>query len=40
VDSRKTFPDYVIPSVETLGKWSVLLKEIIGLWVYRMTGKA
>jgi uncharacterized SAM-binding protein YcdF (DUF218 family) len=40
VDSKKTFVDHIVPSVETLGKWSVLLKEIVGLWVYRLTGKA
>ena len=33
-------PGYVVPSISLLDEWSLLIKEIVGLFVYRLTGKA
>lgn len=40
IDNRFDMDDYFIPNISLLVKWSWLLKEIIGLQVYRLTGKA
>lgn len=40
VDHQKTFDDYVVPSVGLLTNWNYFLKEVVGLTVYRWTGKA
>lgn len=32
--------DYIIPNISLLNKWAFLLKEIVGLYVYKLTGKA
>jgi uncharacterized SAM-binding protein YcdF (DUF218 family) len=31
--------DFLIPSAGALGKWSILLKEWVGLLAYKITGK-
>ncbi len=35
-----SFDEYLIPNISLLNKWSFLLKEIVGLYVYKLTGKA
>lgn len=40
VDERFAIDDTMIPDVKLLKDWSHLLKEMIGLWVYQLTGKA
>lgn len=32
--------DYIIPNISLLNKWAFLLKEIVGLYIYKLTGKA
>ena len=31
---------FIVPNISLLDKWSLLLKEIVGLYVYKLTGKA
>ena len=40
VDYRKTFADYIIPDTGLLSQWSLFLKEMVGLTVYKLLGKA
>jgi uncharacterized SAM-binding protein YcdF (DUF218 family) len=40
VDSRQSWDDYIVPSPGLLTGWSFFLKEVVGLAVYRWTGKA
>lgn len=40
VDEHFSINDILIPDVKLLKDWSQLLKEIVGLWVYQLTGKA
>lgn len=41
VYSRKfALEDYFVPDVALLDEWSLFIKEIVGLYVYRFTGKA
>ncbi|GAC1528686.1 MAG: hypothetical protein NVS3B15_06610 [Sediminibacterium sp.] len=40
VDTRFSLDDYVVPDVTQLHEWGYLIKEMIGLHVYRLTGKA
>jgi len=38
---RKFDPDnYFIPNISLLNEWSFFIKEIVGLYVYKLTGKA
>jgi len=39
VNSNITFTFYFLPNIATLSKWRPFLKEVIGLWVYNLTGK-
>jgi uncharacterized SAM-binding protein YcdF (DUF218 family) len=40
IDSDKSLDDFLVPSIDVLANWSSFLKEVIGLFVYRITGKA
>lgn len=40
VDEYFSIDDTLIPDAKLLKEWSQLIKEIIGLWVYQLTGKA
>jgi uncharacterized SAM-binding protein YcdF (DUF218 family) len=40
INSKNTFKDFLVPDVTLLDKWTYLLKEMVGLVVYSMTGKA
>lgn len=40
VDEYFSIDDTLMPDAKLLRDWSHLLKEIIGLWVYQLTGKA
>lgn len=37
---RETFENTLLPEISLLNDWSYLIKEIVGLYVYRLTGKA
>ena len=41
VNAQKfSIEDYFIPDISLLKKWAFLLKEIVGLYTYKLTGKA
>jgi uncharacterized SAM-binding protein YcdF (DUF218 family) len=40
IPNKRTWDDYVVPSTGLLAQWSFFLKEVVGLMVYRWTGKA
>lgn len=40
IDTDKSWDDYIVPSPALLSGWSFFLKEVVGLTVYRWTGKA
>lgn len=40
VDDHFSIDDTLIPDAKLLKDWSSLFKEIVGLWVYQLTGKA
>lgn len=40
IDDYFAVDDRIIPDAKLLKDWSHLIKEIIGLWVYQLTGKA
>lgn len=40
IESRFDFNDYITPDVTLLKKWSWFIKEIVGVYAYRLTGKA
>lgn len=40
VDHHKTLEDYLVPSVGQLAFWNYFLKEVVGLAMYKWTGKA
>jgi len=40
VDEYFSIDDTLIPDAKLLKEWSHLIKEVIGLWVYQLTGKA
>eukprot|EP01136_Pigoraptor_vietnamica_P020440 Opistho-1_new@69345 len=40
IRTRETFENTVLPEINLLNDWSYLIKEIVGLSVYRLTGKA
>jgi len=35
-----SFFDYVVPSIDTLIQWRSFIKEIVGYWIYKITGKS
>lgn len=37
---RETFENTILPEISLLSEWSYFIKEIVGLYVYRLTGKA
>ena len=40
VETEVSFFDFLIPNLNVMNEWSFFIKEIIGYWVYRFTGKA
>lgn len=40
VNSTISWDNYLIPKAGVLGEWQFFLKEIVGYWIYKMTGKA
>jgi uncharacterized SAM-binding protein YcdF (DUF218 family) len=40
INSKRSFTDYVVPSIEVLGSWNIFLKEVVGFSIYRVTNKA
>lgn len=40
IDNPVGFADAIIPSENPFDKWEKLLREVVGLWVYKWTGKA
>lgn len=40
IDRDKIINDFIVPSIDVLSNWNSFLKEIVGLFVYRLTGKA
>lgn len=40
VDSKMSWDSYCVPKIQVLGEWSYILKEIVGYYVYKITGKA
>lgn len=40
IDAPFSLEDYLIPDITLLNDWKYLLKEIVGVWVYQLTGKA
>lgn len=40
INNRFSIDEHLIPSPRALGSWSLLIKEIVGYWVYKLTGKA
>lgn len=40
VNHKKSFADYTVPDASLLKEWRIFLKEIVGMWVYKITGKA
>ena len=39
-DTKPDIEDYIIPNISLLKEWSYFIKEVIGLYVYKFTGKA
>lgn len=35
-----TWDNYIVPKIDTLAEWKYLLKEMVGYYVYKFTGKA
>jgi uncharacterized SAM-binding protein YcdF (DUF218 family) len=40
VNSNIGFTDYFMPNIGTMAQWKFFLKEVVGTWVYKLTGKA
>ncbi len=40
INAKKSIKAYILPSIDVLDSWNDLLKEVIGLAVYRITDKA
>lgn len=40
IDNPVGFADAIIPSEDAFDGWEKFLKEMVGLWVYKLTGKA
>ncbi len=40
VDKKMLLSDYCVPDASLLFKWGSVIKEVVGLWVYQLTGKA
>ncbi|MFX5157804.1 hypothetical protein ABTC76_20570, partial [Acinetobacter baumannii] len=40
VDEYFSVDDTLIPDAKLLKDWTHLIKEVVGLWVYQLTGKA
>lgn len=40
IDTHFSLEDSVVPDITLLSDWKYLLKEIVGVWVYQLTGKA
>jgi uncharacterized SAM-binding protein YcdF (DUF218 family) len=40
VNSNIGFTDYFVPNIGIMSHWKPFLKEVVGTWVYKLTGKA
>ncbi|KAF0239763.1 MAG: YdcF family protein [Sediminibacterium sp.] len=40
IETNFNLEDSIIPDIKLLSDWKYLLKEIVGVWVYQLTGKA
>lgn len=40
VETNVSIFDFIIPNLNVMNEWSFFIKEIIGYWVYKFTGKA
>lgn len=40
IPSKENIFTYLIPQLDVLCNWKYLIKEVVGLWVYQITGKA
>lgn len=40
VESKMSWDAYVIPKIQVLAEWPYVLKEVVGYYVYKLTGKA
>ncbi|MFY7898651.1 MAG: YdcF family protein [Chitinophagaceae bacterium] len=40
IDSEIDFVDYFVPSLYVINEWPLLIKEMLGLFTYQLTGKA
>jgi uncharacterized SAM-binding protein YcdF (DUF218 family) len=40
IGNKASFPEAIVPAYKAFELWDTLLKEIVGLYVYRLTGKA
>lgn len=40
IDEHFVFDKHVIPNLKTMAQWTLLLKEMVGYWVYKLMGKA
>jgi uncharacterized SAM-binding protein YcdF (DUF218 family) len=40
INDRKAFTDYFVPEFHLLREWRFFIKEIVGLWAYKLSGKA
>ncbi|MBP9214360.1 MAG: YdcF family protein [Chitinophagaceae bacterium] len=40
VEGRISWDNYCIPKIQVLAEWPYVLKEMVGYWVYKITGKA
>lgn len=39
VKSSFSFGDYIVPSVDNLVHWRTFIREFVGYWIYKITGK-
>ncbi len=40
VNSNMGFADYIFPNIGVMAQWKSFLKEVVGTWIYKLTGKA
>lgn len=40
IEKNRGLGDFIIPNIKVMNDWSYFIKEIIGYWTYKFTGKA
>ncbi|MBC7587381.1 MAG: YdcF family protein [Chitinophagaceae bacterium] len=40
VNSNISFIDYLMPNIGVMAQWKSFIKEVVGIWTYKFTGKA